>query len=703
MTSPLSSARVRDLLRELRRLTADRAAAEADTAREYAARSDAARKAFESAKAKLEARHTADRGAADRGHEAAARRANVKADEGLKAARNAHGTAREEALERSQAAEEGATKEYQEAKWTQDAMLEARTKKALNVRDQARRLYAAQVQAAAGLRQEALDQLQKWKLVPPGAGAVEQVEPPADPLPLIEQHVATAHRHVRRLKGLIAPRLLVGDRFLIGCFVAWLGMGVAAYFLAHWSVALSLAIPAAVVIIGGVGLRFALKAYARSQATKIGQPLFRDLAEAERLARIGEEAAESRYRQEVEQAKETHRGEVRTAEKSHRKQLAEVLQSRDTTVKAADDQLAKLTAEYIAARDRELAKVEADHQTKVTAIEGGYEKQKAELTDGAGRQRAEIEAWHTQTFQKLADDWHRGTSAARDALDGVWSQNNRLFPDWSGPAWRGWQPPTGVPAGIRFGELAVDVAALPGGQPADSKLRPIDPDRFTVPALLPFPHRCATLLHATGAARGAAVQALQAMMMRFLTALPPGKVRFTIIDPVGLGENFAAFMHLADYDEQLIGARIWTETAQIEKRLADTTEHMENVIQKYLRNQYSSIEEYNEQAGEVAEPYRVLVVANFPANFSLDAARRLASIAASGASCGVFTLVSVDPRLPLPQGFPLADLEQPSLNLRWRHGHFEWDDPDFSQYPLTLDAPPDPAPLAAIVQTVGAK
>src|SRR5205807_540959 len=249
----------------------------------------------------------------------------------------------------------------------------------------------------------------------------------------------------------------------------------------------------------------------------------------------------------------------------------------------------------------------------------------------------------------------------------------------------------------------VDLGRWPDGAPRDARLEPFAPAHFALPALLPFPHRCATLLEVGEAGRAEAVQALQAMMLRFLTALPPGKVRFTIIDPVGLGENFAGFMHLADHDEQLVASRIWTETIHIDKRLADLTAHVENVIQKYLRNQYTSIEEYNEQAGEVAEPYRVLVVANFPVNFSLDAARRLASLAASGDSCGVFTLVSVDPRQPAPQGFPLADLEQPSLNLRWRNGHFEWDDPDFGQYPLTLDAPPDPAQLAAIVQTVGAK
>src|SRR5205823_6898759 len=179
------------------------------------------------------------------------------------------------------------------------------------------------------------------------------------------------------------------------------------------------------------------------------------------------------------------------------------------------------------------------------------------------------------------------------------------------------------------------------------------PVRMKVPAFLPFPDRCSLLLKAKGDGRPRAVAALQAIMLRLLTAVPPGKLRFTIIDPVGLGENFAAFMHLADYDEHLVGSRIWTEPQQIEKRLADITAHMETVIQKYLRNQYKTIEEYNAQAGEVAEPYRVLVVANFPTNFSAETARRLVSIANSGAVCGVYVLVSVDSKQPLPQGFDL--------------------------------------------------
>jgi S-DNA-T family DNA segregation ATPase FtsK/SpoIIIE len=196
-------------------------------------------------------------------------------------------------------------------------------------------------------------------------------------------------------------------------------------------------------------------------------------------------------------------------------------------------------------------------------------------------------------------------------------------------------------------------------------------------------------LQASDAGRAIAVQTLQAIVFRMLTSLPAGKVRFIIVDPVGLGQNFAAFMHLADYDEQLVASRIWTETPHIEQRLADLTLHMENVIQKYLRNQYETIMDYNAQAGEVAEAFRVLVVANFPVNFSAEAIRRLLSIMQSGPRCGVLTLVSVDAKVPLPKGFDLADLEANSLNFAWDGQRFRWKDADFGVYPLTLEAPPD--------------
>src|SRR5262249_22580222 len=158
-------------------------------------------------------------------------------------------------------------------------------------------------------------------------------------------------------------------------------------------------------------------------------------------------------------------------------------------------------------------------------------------------------------------------------------------------------------------------------------------------------------------------------------------------------------------------SQIWTEAVHIEQRLTDLTDHIASVIQKYLRNQYKTIEDYNRAAGEVAEPYRVLVVANFPVNFTPEAAKRLISIAQSGPSCGVCTLVIADTRLPMPRDFNINDLEAASFTVAWKGtpgpegttvgGAFHPKDPALTAFPLVLDQPPDTATVAQMVQRIG--
>ena len=226
-------------------------------------------------------------------------------------------------------------------------------------------------------------------------------------------------------------------------------------------------------------------------------------------------------------------------------------------------------------------------------------------------------------------------------------------------------------------------------------------DRLTLPAILAIIGGYPLVLKASGSVRAGAIRSIESLMFRLLATLPAGKLRFTAIDPLGLGQNVAPFMHLADYDEQLVTGKAWTEPQHIEQRLADLTEHLENVIQKYLRNQFATIEDYNAQAGEVAEPYRVLVVMDFPTNFSEAAARRLVSIAQNGPRCGVYAVILADTDKPLPHGFNLADLERVSTVIAWDGKRFVWQDEDFKDCQLELDTPPSAELFNRIITTVG--
>ena len=104
--------------------------------------------------------------------------------------------------------------------------------------------------------------------------------------------------------------------------------------------------------------------------------------------------------------------------------------------------------------------------------------------------------------------------------------------------------------------------------------------------------------------------------------MPPGQLRVTIIDPVGLGSGFGSFLHLADYEDLL--SPLPTDAQQIGRSLADMLGHMEKIIQSYLRDDHSTISEFNALAGEVAEPYRVLVICDFPNGFDQASCGRLA-------------------------------------------------------------------------------
>ncbi|WP_437192537.1 FtsK/SpoIIIE domain-containing protein [Planctomicrobium sp. SH527] len=328
---------------------------------------------------------------------------------------------------------------------------------------------------------------------------------------------------------------------------------------------------------------------------------------------------------------------------------------------------------------------------------GEVERLQAEVEQlSATRRRTQLEQ-----SSRLRAEWTQATLQFEGALQSAARISRDQFPEWSSLISRSWKPPVQIPEAIRLGEFNLDLSHLEGANPEDARLA-LKKTQHIFPLELTFPEAASVLFASpTSAAREQAIAGLQTLMLRLLTLLPPGKIRFTIIDPVGLGESFGGFMHLTDYDEMLVTNRIWTESNQIEKRLEDLTEHMENILQKYLRNEFQTIEEYNNSAGEVAEPYHFLVISDFPAKFSEIAARRLVSVINSGPRCGVYTLMNYDPGKQLPNNFSLSDVDGRMTKFVWKESAFHAATPEVGQWPISIEEVPRPEDFTAIVKMVG--
>ncbi len=221
---------------------------------------------------------------------------------------------------------------------------------------------------------------------------------------------------------------------------------------------------------------------------------------------------------------------------------------------------------------------------------------------------------------------------------------------------------------------------------------------INLPALLPIIGEGHVFLKASGEMKDKAIETMQCLMLRLLAGLPAAKLKFILIDPNGLGTNMAGYLNLPD---DLIGGKPWTEENHIEKCLFDLTRHMEMVIQKYLTNRFDNMEEYNTKAGEVAEPYRIVAITDFPTRFTESSAQRLLSIALNGPKTGVHIIATIDKNHPIPHGFQLSELERTGRVIEFKKNRIVLPDKAFGGYQFELDNLPTPEQFNRIAIPIG--
>jgi len=325
-----------------------------------------------------------------------------------------------------------------------------------------------------------------------------------------------------------------------------------------------------------------------------------------------------------------------------------------------------------------------------------------DISEKVNQQDEEIALLKDQVKQTLSSEISETENKIRELrqlLDNAPSNSESpprlLSLPWDNPSWfpddspNAYQPQTSglAPGVVRLGELRVENN--------ESQL-------VQVPALAPTfgnseinPH---ILFEFNPENREKVILGLQSTALRIISTFPARKLQCVFIDPVNMGDTFP----FKDLHRFIAGQKTYTRSDDIEEQLRQLTDHIEQVIQTYLGNDYKNLAEYNEAAQAIAEPYRYLFIADYPAGFTQRSLDDLKSIIAKGHKAGVNVVLHISDSFENSENKRFK-LDSNLFGTRvLRGGNFENDQLSsaLSPHPISLDEPPPAEQFNQIIKAV---
>ena len=129
---------------------------------------------------------------------------------------------------------------------------------------------------------------------------------------------------------------------------------------------------------------------------------------------------------------------------------------------------------------------------------------------------------------------------------------------------------------------------------------------------------------------------LRDIILRNLLGLNFSKLKLTMYDPVELGAFFSDYHQL---NKEITGGFVYHTIDELNEILDSTLRHISMVVQKILTNKYQTLDDFNENNIELAEPFRLLIINDFPKSFDDYQLGKIKQILASGPKCGVYTII----------------------------------------------------------------
>ena len=196
------------------------------------------------------------------------------------------------------------------------------------------------------------------------------------------------------------------------------------------------------------------------------------------------------------------------------------------------------------------------------------------------------------------------------------------------------------PAFVDFGaEKPLMASEIPAGLVLGSLQVIFEQFSCHFPRVLPFPFTSGLVLPQDYAEQKRLAHCL---LLRLLSALPPGQVELTLIDPLQQGQSVEPFLPLLKVEQLVPQGHVLTRSDEIEATLGNLTDEIEEMIQQRFNDKASNWSEYNVINPDTPLPYKAVVLFDVPEQISEKSLWFLGRICENGSRCGVLPIIAID-------------------------------------------------------------
>ena len=132
------------------------------------------------------------------------------------------------------------------------------------------------------------------------------------------------------------------------------------------------------------------------------------------------------------------------------------------------------------------------------------------------------------------------------------------------------------------------------------------------------------------------------LLLRLLSALPPGQIELILIDPLQQGQSVEPFLPLLKVEQLVPQGHVLTRSDEIEAALGILTDEIEEMIQQRFNDKAFNWSEYNAINPDTPLPCKAVVLFDVPEQISEKSLWFLGRICENGPRCGVLPIIAID-------------------------------------------------------------